>query len=126
MTCSYPMAQVDTAQLKSLYDRCLDFSEDKIDSIRYYANYIAKEANRLNFIKGDVLSLRLHGIYEDLSNNYEKAIGYYLQSLEAARKIRAPEYEMVALSDLAIAYFAIREPEKAKAFYLQSAALSAQ
>ncbi len=107
-----------------MYDRCLDFSEDKIDSIHYYADYISKEATQLKFNKGNVLSLRLHGIYEDLSNNYEKAIEYYLQSLEAARLIHAPEYEMAALSDLAIAYFAIRETEKAKEFYLQCARMS--
>ncbi|SEN72620.1 Signal transduction histidine kinase [Niastella yeongjuensis] len=124
ITCLCSFAQVDTTQLKSLYDRCLDFSEDKIDSIHYYADYISKEADQLKFNKGNVLSLRLKGIYEDLSNNYEKAIEYYLQSLQAARVIHAPEYEMAALSDLAIAYFSIREPEKAKAFYLQCARMS--
>jgi signal transduction histidine kinase len=122
--CVTSFAQVDTTQLKSLYDRCLDFSEDKIDSIHYYADYISKEADLLKFNKGNVLSLRLKGIYEDLSNNYEKAIEYYLQSLQAARVIHAPEYEIAALSDLAIAYFAIREPEKAKEFYLQCARMS--
>ncbi len=126
ITCVCSFAQVDTTKLKSLYDRCLDFSEDKIDSIHYYADYISKEAHHLQFNKGNVLSLRLKGIYEDLSNNYEKAIEYYLQSLEAARLIRAPEYEMAALSDLAIAYFSIREPEKAKEFYLQCAEMSEQ
>lgn len=120
--CSF--AQVDTTHLKNLYDRCLDFSEDKIDSIHYYAEYISKEAEYLHYNRGNVLSLRLRGLYEDLSNNYEKAIEYYLQSLQAARLIHAPEYEMVALSDLAIAYFAIREPEKAKEFYLQCARMS--
>lgn len=124
MACKYSFSQADTAQLKNLYDRCLDFNEDKIDSIRIYADYISKEAARLQYNKGDVLSLRLKGIYEDLSNNYEKAIEYYLQSLEAARKINAAEYEMAALSDLAIAYFAIKEPEKAKEFYLQCAGIS--
>jgi tetratricopeptide (TPR) repeat protein len=124
ITCVCSFAQVDTAQLKSLYDRCLDFSEDKIDSLHYYADYISKEADHLQFNKRTVFSLRLKGLYEDLSNNYEKAIEYYLQSLQAARTIHAPEYEMVALSDLAIAYFAIREPEKAKEFYLQCARMS--
>jgi signal transduction histidine kinase/Tfp pilus assembly protein PilF len=124
ITCVCSFAQVDTTQLKRLYDRCLDFSEDKIDSIHYYAEYISKEAELLHYNKGNVLSLRLKGIYEDLSNNYEKAIEYYLQSLQAARLIHAPEYEMVALSDLAIAYFAIRQPEKAKEFYLQCARMS--
>lgn len=124
ISCVCSFAQVDTTQLKNMYDRCLDFSEDKIDSIRYYADYISKEAEQLKFNKGNVLSLRLKGISEDLSNNYEKAIAYYLQSLQAARLIHAPEYELAALSDLAIAYFAIREPEKAKEFYLQCARLS--
>jgi tetratricopeptide (TPR) repeat protein len=124
MACQYSFSQADTAQLKNLYDRCLDFNEDKIDSIRIYADYISKEAARLQYNKGDVLSLRLKGIYEDLSNNYEKAIEYYLKSLEAARKVNSSEYEMAALSDLAIAYFAIKEPEKAKEFYLQCAGMS--
>ncbi|MCS3799932.1 ATP-binding protein [Niastella sp. OAS944] len=110
--------------MKILYDRCLDFSEDKIDSIQYYADYISKEADLLKYNRGNVLSLRLKGICEDLSNNYEKAIEYYLQSLQAARLIKAPEYELAALSDLAIAYFAIREPEKAKEFYLQCARMT--
>jgi signal transduction histidine kinase len=118
------IAQVDTAKLKSLYDRSLDFSEDKIDSILYYAEFIAKESARLHYDRGAVLSLRLHGIYEDLSNNYEKSIDYYLQSLDVARKLHASEYEMAALSDLAIAYFAIKEPQKSKEFYLQCAKLS--
>lgn len=125
ITCVRSFAQpVDTNQLKNLYDRCLDFSEDKIDSLHYYADYISKEADLLKYNRGNVLSLRLKGIYEDLSNNYEKAIEYYLQSLQAARLINAPEYELAALSDLAIAYFAIREPQKAKEFYLQCARMT--
>jgi signal transduction histidine kinase len=107
-----------------LYDRCLDFDEDKIDSLYYYANYIAKESKALHFNKGDVLSLRLKGIYEEMSNNYEKAVEYYLQSLEAARKLQAVEYEESALSDLAITYSALKEPEKAKEFYLECARLT--
>ena len=116
--------QVDTSYLKKLYDRCLDFSEDKVDSIAYYADFIAGEAARLKFNKGDVLSLRLKGIYEDLNNNYEKAIGYYLQTLDAANKLKDDAYIMSALSDLAIIYSVIKEPYKAKEFYLQCARLS--
>lgn len=120
LMCSYlAFSQADTSKLKALYDRCLDFSEDKIDSLKYYANYIEKESATLKFAKGPVLSLRLKGLYEDLNNNYGKAIEYYLRSLEEARKLNAAEYETAALSDLAIAYSAIREPAKAKEFYLQ-------
>lgn len=116
--------QVDTAYLKTLYDRCLDFSEDKLDSLTYYARFIKREAAKLHFDKGDVLSLRLRGIREDLAGNYEKAIEYYLQSLEAARKLPTREYESSALSDLAITYATIKEPLKAKEFYLRSAEIS--
>lgn len=118
------LAQVDTAYLKSLYDRCLDFSEDRKDSIRYYANYIEESATHLKFNKGEVLSSRLKGIVEEMSSNYEAAINYYLRSLEAARKLHMIEYEISALSDLAILYANIKDPQQAKNFYLQAAKLS--
>lgn len=117
-------AQVDTIQLKSIYDRCLDFSEDKKDSIRYYASFIEEHAHKLKFNKGEVLSSRLKGIYEEMSSNYESAIHYYLESLEASRKLSSIEYEISALSDLAILYSNIKEPQQAKNFYLQAARLS--
>ena len=114
----------DTTALKELYDRSLDFSEDKADSILYYAEFIKAESARLGFDKGDVLSLRLKGIYEEMNSNYPKAISYYLESLDAARKINSIAYESAALSDLAILYANIKNPIKAKEFYLQCAALS--
>ena len=114
----------DTTALKSLYDRCLDFSEDKVDSILYYAEFIKAESDKLKFDKGDVLSLRLKGIYEEMNSNYPKAINYYLESLDAARKINDIAYESAALSDLAILYANIKNPYKAKEFYLQCAELS--
>ncbi|MBO9631655.1 MAG: tetratricopeptide repeat-containing sensor histidine kinase [Chitinophagaceae bacterium] len=116
--------QVDTSHLKNLYDRCLDFSEDKKDSIRYYASYIEEQAHKLKFNKGEVLSSRLKGIYEEMTNNYEAAIHYYLESLDASRKLSSIEYEISALSDLAILYSNIKEPQQAKSFYLQAARLS--
>ncbi len=117
-------AQVDTNYLKALYDRCLDFSEDKADSILHYATLIKKESDQLGFVKGDVLSLRLKGIFEEMNSNYSGAIEYYLQSLDAARKLTDVAYEKAALSDLAIAYANIKEPLKAKDFYLQAAKIS--
>lgn len=117
-------SQVDTSHLKRLYDRCLDFSEDKKDSIRYYASYIEENARSLKFNKGNVLSARLKGIYEEMMSNYESAIHYYLECLEDARSLGSLEYEISALSDLAILYSNIKEPQQAKSFYLQAAKLS--
>ncbi|MBC8033827.1 MAG: tetratricopeptide repeat protein [Chitinophagaceae bacterium] len=118
--------QPDTVYLKSLYDRCIDFDEAQLDSLYYYADYIKSSSNQSGFNKGDVLSLRLKGIYYDLKGEYERAIDYYLQSLTAAQKIRGTGYEIAALTDLAILYSHIKQPEKAKQMYLQSAALSAR
>lgn len=117
--------RVDSSYLKSLYDHCLDFSEDKIDSLKYYADYIEKQSKLIHFSKGDVLSLRLKGLNQELEYNYEKAVDFYLQSLDAARKIQGTEYESAALSDLSIVYFHLKRPDKAKEVYLESARLSA-
>lgn len=120
------LARVDTTYLKSLYDRSLDFDESKKDSICYYASYIESESLKLSFYKGAVLSLRLKGLCQEFQPDYEKAIDYYLQSLEEARRIKEIAYEISALSDLAIAYSAIHRPLEAKKFYLQCAQLAAQ
>lgn len=115
---------VDTNYLKSLYDRCLDFEEGEADSLHYYAGFIASQSRKLNFINGDVLSLRLKGLFYDLKGEYSTAIDYYLQSLTAAQRIKRVEYEIAALSDVAILYSHIKQPHKAKEMYQQTASLS--
>jgi signal transduction histidine kinase len=114
----------DTTQLKLLYDRCLEFDDGKADSICYYASFIETQSAKLRFNKGAVLSLRLKGICHEYKADYEKAIDFYLQSLEESRKIKEVAYEISALSDLAIAYFGIERTAEAKKFYLQCARLA--
>ena len=116
--------RADTNYLKALYDRCLDFDESKADSVLFYAVFIQKEADRLQYNRGEVLSSRLKGIAEDLRGDYQKSIVYYLQSLEAARKLHAVNYEVSALADLAYVYVNTKQPQRAKEMYLQSAKLS--
>ncbi|HSC40556.1 MAG TPA: tetratricopeptide repeat protein, partial [Chitinophagaceae bacterium] len=120
------LQQVDTVYLKRLYDRCIDMDENKADSVAWYAGFISKEAARLKFDKGDVLSLRLHGIAEDLRGNYDSALVYYLHSLDAARKLHSRRYEISALNDLGYIYVNTKQPAKAKDVYLQCARLSRQ
>ncbi|MCC6289644.1 MAG: hypothetical protein IT249_17335 [Chitinophagaceae bacterium] len=110
-------SQEDTAYLKALYDRALDFDETKADSVLYYASYIKERSINFNFDKGEVLSLRLKGIYNEFKNEYDSAISYYYKSLDEARKLDMSEYESAALGDLAMAYFNINQPEKTKLFY---------
>ncbi|HTN08257.1 tetratricopeptide repeat-containing sensor histidine kinase [Agriterribacter sp.] len=113
-------AQEDTACLKLLYDRALDFNSAKADSVLYYANHIESEARKLNFDKGTVLSLRLKGIYQEFREEYDSAISFYYQALEQARVLKTNEYESSALSDLAMAYNNINQPQKAKDFFKEA------
>ena len=119
---------LDNAQnrLKGIYDRCLDFNESKKDSLCYYARYVETESDKISFVNGKVLSLRLYGLCHEFQSDFEKAIDYYLQSLDEAKRIKVTAYEISALSDLAIAYAGIQRPIEARQFYLQCARLSLQ
>ena len=114
----------DTSYLKKLYDRCIDFDESKTDSLVFYADLISRQAARLHYDRGEVLSSRLRGLAEDLKGEYDKAIVYYLQSLDAARRLHAINYEIAALTDLAYIYVNTKQPAQAKEMYLASARLS--
>jgi signal transduction histidine kinase len=100
--------------------------ESQADSVAFYADFIFKEARNIHFDKGDVLSIRLRGIAEDLKGNYEKALVYYLQSLEAAKKLHDNNYELSALNDLAYIYVNTKQPVKAKEMYIACARLAAK
>jgi signal transduction histidine kinase len=110
-------SQSDTSALKSIYDRVIDFDESKTDSVLFYAYYIKEQSIRLHFNKGDILSLRLKGIYNEFRNEYDSAINYYYRCLEESKRLKSDEYEAAALGDLAMAYNNINQPEKTKEFY---------
>ncbi len=110
----------DTSYLKTLYDRALDFNSSLADSVLYYAQYIEREAQRLRFDKGAVLSLRLKGLYQELKEEYGLAIDYYYQALDQSRKLKTKEYESSALSDLATVYAKINQPAKARDFFREA------
>lgn len=109
----------DTTQLKTLYDRVIDFSEEKLDSIQWYAEFIERESAASGFKKGKILAQRLYGLHNDLTGNYDEALKYFLNTLTAAREANYTEYEISALSDLSILYSEIKQPEKAKEVYLE-------
>lgn len=124
--CQTASAQEDTSYLKALYDRVLDFNSIKADSVLFYADYIDREAKKLDFNKGAVLSLRLKGIYQEFREEYDSAINYYYQALEQARMLKKNEYEAAALSDLAMAYNNIDQPQKARDFFKEAFQVSIQ
>ena len=97
----------------------MDFSEDKIDSLDYYADYISRESIKLKFDAGKFFSLRLHGLCEEYKSDYDKAIDYYLQCLEVAHTQKNRDLEVAELTDLAIVYTEVKRFGEAKKVYLQ-------
>ncbi|MCU0384998.1 MAG: tetratricopeptide repeat-containing sensor histidine kinase [Flavihumibacter sp.] len=116
--------QPDTNAIKNLYDLSLDFTDDRVADLRENADKIEVQSAKAEFTKGQLLANRLRGLAEEYSGNYEAAIGFYLQTLNDARTGKWIEYEIAALSDLAIAYSEVKQYEKARDVYKQSLQLS--
>ncbi|MGV3765466.1 MAG: tetratricopeptide repeat-containing sensor histidine kinase [Chitinophagaceae bacterium] len=118
------VAQKDTGYLKTMYDRALDFDESKLDSLLYCADFIEKTGAEINFPAAKVLALRLKGIYQEYSEEYDAAANSYLRTLEESRKLQNTDYESAALSDLAILYSRLKQPVKAMEMYRKSLDIS--
>ena len=116
--------QADTNTIKNLYDISLDFSDDRVSELRANAAIIEEQSALTGFTKGRLLANRLKGLAEEYTGNYEEAIAYYLLTLNEARAGKWIEYEIAALSDLAIAYSEVKQYEKARDVYRQSLQLS--
>ena len=116
--------QPDTNAIKNLYDLSLDFPDDRVTDLRGNADKIEAQSSKTGFTKGRLLANRLRGLAEEYSGNYEAAIAFYLQTLNDARAGKWIEYEIAALSDLAIAYSEVKQYEKARDVYKQSLQLS--
>lgn len=116
----------DSNYLKNLYDRCLDFDETKTDSLLHYGDFIQEKSVVLHYPAGEILGLRLKGIHEEYRNNYDKAIRYYLQTLELSKQQKSLPYELAANNDLAYVYIITKQLQKAKNLYLNSIDLAIQ
>lgn len=116
--------QADTNTIKNLYDISLDFSDDRVSELRANAATIEEQSELAGFTKGRLLANRLKGLAEEYTGNYEEAIAFYLLTLNEARAGKWIEYEIAALSDLAIAYSEVKQYEKARDVYRQSLQLS--
>ncbi|KIC92493.1 tetratricopeptide repeat protein [Flavihumibacter sp. ZG627] len=109
----------DTNTIKQLYDKSLGISEDRVDSILANSAFIEEQSEKLQYSKGQILAKRLRGLASEYSGNYQEAINYYLVTLDLARVEKSREYEIAALSDIAIVYSEIKQPQKAREVYLQ-------
>ena len=102
----------------------MNFTEAQVDSIGYYADLIDNAIQKTDYPKAKVLALRLHGFYYENKADYKRAIDYYLQTLDRARKIDDIEHQINALTDLAVMYTEMKQPRKAKEVYLECVILN--
>jgi signal transduction histidine kinase len=119
--------QVDTNSIRNLYYYAMKLTEARIDSIDYYADYMHQIDQKGQYPAARFMSLRLYGWYFENKANYPRAIDYYMQALDAARKLGYIEHQTEALADLAAVYTSdMKEPEKAKAIYQECVRLDRQ
>ena len=119
--------QVDTNSIRNLYYYAMKLTEARIDSIDYYADYMQQIGQKGQYPAARFMSLRLYGWYFENKANYPRAIDYYMQALDVARKLGYIEHQTEALADLAAVYTSdMKEPEKAKEIYQECVRLDRQ
>lgn len=114
----------DTSALNVLYERTVDFAEDKLDSILINASFIEKAGQKEHLEQTPVMVQRLRGLYYDLTGDYNEALKYFLNTLQMAREKKLLRFELSALADLAILYSQIKAPEKALSVYRECLVLT--
>jgi signal transduction histidine kinase len=119
--------QADSGTLRHIYYHAMKLTEARADSIGYYADYISHSYDKDRWPPARIMSLRLYGYYFENKANYTKAIDYYLQALEAARKSKYIEHQTEILADLAAVYTSdMKQPQKAKEIYQECVRLNRQ
>jgi len=120
-------AQVDTNSIRHLYYYAMKLTEARTDSIDYYADYMQQIDQNGQYPPAKFMSLRLRGWYFENKANYPRAIDYYMQALDAARKIGYIEHQTAVLADLAAVYTSdMKQPAKAKEIYQECVRLDRQ
>ena len=116
--------QADTTGLSRVYYRAMHLTEAQTDSIAYYANYFNHLYLKGHYPKAKAMALRLTGYYYENKSDYRRAVDYYLQTLDEARKLGDIENQINSLTDLAVNYTELKQPQKAKEVYLECVKLN--
>ncbi len=120
-------AQVDTTAIRRIYYRAMHLTEAKTDSIGYYADFINHIYLKEQYAEAKPMSLRIYGYFFENKGNYPRAIDYYLQALDAARKLGLIKRQIEILTDLAAVYTSdMKQPQKAKDLYQECLRLNRQ
>ena len=113
-------AQLDTVALQRVYYRAIHLSENKVDSIRYYADHVGHANANGAWPPAAVMSLRMYGFYSESKGYFTRALDYYYEALAGARKQGNIERQTELLTDLAAVYTQdTKQPQKAKDLYVE-------
>ena len=113
-------AQLDTVAFQRAYYRAMHLSENKVDSIRYYADYVGHANTNGAWPPAIVMSLRMYGFYYESKGYFTRALDYYYEALAGARKEGNVERQTELLTDLAAVYTQdTKQPQKAKDLYVE-------
>jgi signal transduction histidine kinase len=105
----------------------MHLSENKVDSIRYYAGYVAQTGKKGAWAPAGIMSLRLYGFYYESKGDFTRALNNYYEALAGARKTGAIERQTELLTDLAAVYTQdTKQPQKAKDLYQECVRLNKQ
>lgn len=112
-------AQPDSAAIQRLYYRAAHLTD--ADSVNFYADSLARLYPRNVNPWINIMVLRLHGWHYENKGEFTKALNYYYQALDSARKHNFLERQTELLADLAAVYTQdMKQPQKAKAIYQES------
>jgi signal transduction histidine kinase len=118
--------QADTSSLIRIYNRAMHLTGEKTDSIGYYADYLNRAYLNGQYPKAKLLGLRVYGFYYENKSDYKRAIDYYLQTLYEAQKRNDIQLEVSALTDQAVVYTEMNQPQKAKEVFQACISLNKQ
>ena len=119
--------QADSVAIRNIYYHAMKLTEADADSIGYYAQYISHIYDKDHWPEARTMSLRVFGYYYENKANYSRAIDYYLQALEAARRSGFIKHQTKILADLAAVYTQdMKQPGKAKEIYQECIRLNQQ
>jgi signal transduction histidine kinase len=119
--------QADSVTIRNVYYHAMKLTEADTDSIGYYAQHVSHIYDTDHWPEARTMSLRLFGYYYENKADYTRAIDYYLQALETARRYGYVKHQTKILADLAAVYTQdMKQPAKAKEIYQECVRLNEQ
>ena len=92
----------DTARVNLLTE--IAYEQDDLDTLLLYAQEAQKLSEKLNFIKGKIVSKHLVGIYYQFTDSLPKALTYFKKSMELSKEINNSETLANSLLSIAQVY----------------------